>query len=60
LIGQKSSSIQYLRIIFFKISVALSKSLEAHVVISLTQKKYSSAALHQRRETISSKNLALE
>jgi hypothetical protein len=60
LIGQKSSSIQYFKIILLIISVALSKSLEAQVVISSFQKKTSSAALPQSKLTIASKNLALQ
>jgi hypothetical protein len=37
---------------FFIINVAFSKSFEAHVVISSFQKKISSAALHQSKDTI--------
>jgi hypothetical protein len=42
------------------ISVAFSKSFDAHVVILSEPKKISSAALPQSRDTTSSKNFAFE
>jgi len=60
MIGHISSSIPNFITMSDIIFVALSKSFEAHVVISSFQKKTSSAALHQSNDIVSSMILFFE